>query len=65
MVGQHWCKATFFQNKAAQITKIVKSHVVQVKQKPGCCELPIEITLLGLPYVVKAASTGYFQQQPC
>ena len=43
-----------------------------MKQKVNCDELPVEITLLGLPHMVKAASETWpnphvssFQREPC
>ena len=55
------------------------SHPGQVKRKVYCGELSVEITLLGLPHIVKAASETWpnprvkvnftlarsFQQEPC
>ena len=35
------------------------SHVGKVKRKFNCVELSVEITLLGLPHIVKAASETY------
>ena len=29
VVGQRWCKATFFQNWQAQITKIIKAMLAK------------------------------------
>ena len=68
-----------FSKLAGSNYKNYWSHVGQVKRIVNCGELSVEITLLGLPYIVKAASetwpnTGVkvnstlarsFQQKPC
>ena len=59
MVGQHWCKTTFFSKLAGSSYKNYYSHVGQVKRKVDCGELSVEKTLLGLQHIVKAACQIY------
>ena len=45
-----------FSKLAGSTYKNYSSHAGQVKRKVNCGELSLEITLLGLPHIVKAAS---------
>ena len=78
MAGQHCCKATFLKINRLKLQKLL-SHADQVKRKVNCSELSLEITLLGLPHILKATSEALpnppvkvnftfarsFQQDPC
>ena len=45
-----------WKNPFGSYYKNYSSHAGQVKRKVGCRELSVEVTLLGLPHIVKAAS---------
>ena len=55
VVGQHWCKATFFPKLVGSNNKhYYQSLAGQEKRKVNCGELSVVKTLLRLPDMVKA-----------
>ena len=53
MVGQHWCKAIFFQNLPLKLKQLLKSCWPS-ETKANFGGLSVEKTLIGLPQIVKA-----------
>ena len=51
--GQHWCRATFFQNQPAQITKSIEVMLAKWNGKLIAVSFLLNLTPLGLPHIKK------------
>ena len=52
--GQHWCRATFFQNQPAQITKSIEVMLAKWNGKLIAVSFLLNLTQLELPHIRKA-----------
>ena len=76
MVGQHWCKAIFFQNLPLNLKQLLKSCWPS-GTKVNFGGLSVEKKLIGLPQIVKAVYKAWpnlrvkvrtcivFPREPC
>ena len=56
VAGQHWCRATFFYNLPAQITRIIEVLLAKWNGKLIAVSFFLNLTPLGLSHIKKAGS---------